>query len=391
MPDAPTVKRYQAGTHRLCDPLETFEWIQPYMPVLGITRVADVTRLDCIGIPTFQAIRPNSRSFAVTQGKGITPVAAKVSAIMESAELWHAERLAPPSRVARVADVEADLGYDVFDLRRLGRSLLNRGTRLEWLDAERMDGSGATLAPRECVTLDARVARRWAPPVFFSSSNGLASGNSVDEAALHALCEVVERDGTARIRALPSRAERAVDPGTVDAPEARDVLDQLDRAGMRTEILDARGPTGLPCFEVVIRSDDYEPGFFGAGCHLDATVALCRALTESAQSRLTQIAGSRDDLAVNFRRGPRVAPRNGTHPVPPGAIDFRAIGSLATVDIKQDLALVVDLVKAERGVSPIMLDLTREDLGIPVVKVIAPGLLYGGHPSELARLGRGQT
>lgn len=384
MADAPALKRFRGGTHRLCDPLETYERILPLLPALGITRVADVTRLDRIGIPTFQAIRPNSRSFSVTQGKGTTAVAAKVSAIMESAELWHAERLPPPSRVARVREVEAELGYDVLHLAHLGRSLLNRGTRLEWLDAERMDGSGRTFVPRDCVTLDARVARRWAPPVFFTSSNGLASGNSVDEAALHALCEVVERDGMARLRTLPAGAQCEVDPDTVDMPEACDLLDRLDRAGMRTQIRDARGPTAIPCFEVVIRGDDCDPGFLGAGCHLDAGVALCRALTEAPQSRLTQIAGSRDDLSASFRRGPATAARPGTA-AGAGGVDFRTIGSLSTDDIGRDLGVAVDRVKAQTGQSPMVLDLTRDDVQIAVVKVVAPGLLYGNYPSELAR------
>ncbi|HEX8156306.1 MAG TPA: YcaO-like family protein, partial [Solirubrobacteraceae bacterium] len=302
MADAPTLKRYVAGTHRLCHPLETFERVRPLFGVLGITRVADVTRLDRIGIPTYQAIRPNSRALSVSQGKGLTPIAAKVSAVMECAEWWHAERVRPPARVARVAELDAELGYDVFELSQVGRNLLNRGTMLEWLDARRMDGSGQTFVPRVCASIDGRVARRWAPPVLFGNSNGLASGNSLDEAALHALLEVVERDGTARLHALGSGAERRVDPETVDSAEASDLLDRFHTAGMRVQISDARSPTELPCFEVEISLADQAIGFVGAGCHLDAGVALCRALTEAAQSRLAQIAGSRDDLASSFRR-----------------------------------------------------------------------------------------
>jgi ribosomal protein S12 methylthiotransferase accessory factor len=352
---------------------------------MGITRVADVTRLDRIGIPTYQAIRPNARSLSVSQGKGITVIAAKVSAVMEGAELWHAERLPPPSRVARVAEIEAELGYDVFDLRHAERSLLNRGMRLDWLDARRMDGSGATFIPSEFVSMDARVARRWAPPVFYASSNGLASGNSFDEAALHATCELVERDGTARLRMLPSKAERVVDAETVDVPDACDLLERLARAGMRVTIYDARGPTELPCFEVLLRSEDHPFGFIGAGCHLDVGVALCRALTEAAQSRLAQIAGSRDDISGGFRRDLGTTTGNGSRPVPlaPAAtVSFREFISLATDDISRDLDLVVDRVKAQAGMAPIVVDLTREDLRIPVARVIAPGLGFDHRPAE---------
>ncbi len=385
VPDAPALKGYRLGTHRLCDPHETYERVRPVFPTLGITRVADVTRLDRIGIPTYQAIRPNSRSLSVSQGKGFTAMAAKVSAVMESVEMWHAERLPAGSRVARLADIEAELGYDLFGIVDLGRSLLNRGTRLDWLDARRMDGSGQTFVPGPYVSVDSRVARRWAPPMFLPSTNGLASGNSVGEASLHALLELVERDGTTRARALTTEDQRPVDVETVDAPEARDLLQRLDAAGIRVEIRDERGPTMLPSFATTIWSEDHPFGFAGWGCHLDPNVALCRALSEAAQSRLAQIAGSRDDVSGSFRRGHRSSERRLAASAPDSSVRFGDITSLATDDIEQDLGLVVDKVKAQTGVSPIVVDLTREELGIPVVKVVAPGLAFDHEPLERRR------
>jgi ribosomal protein S12 methylthiotransferase accessory factor len=324
----------------------------------------------------YQAIRPNSRSLSVSQGKGFTAAAAKVSAVMESAELWHAERVPRASREARVRDLEAGLGYDVFDLRHLEHSLLNRGTRLDWLEGELMDGSGRTFVPWAFVSLDGRMARRWAPPLFFASSNGLASGNSLDEAALHALLELVERDSTARARALPSESQRAVDLLTVGAPEPREILDRIAAAGMDVRVFDESGPTGLPSFQAELWSEDHPLRFGGYGCHLDASVALCRALTEAAQSRLAQIVGSRDDLTTSFRRGLGAAPRRGIPPLTARSVSFRDVRSLATDDVGQDLAIVVDKVRSHTGVAPIVVDLSREDLDIPVVKVLAPGLLF---------------
>jgi ribosomal protein S12 methylthiotransferase accessory factor len=84
-------KAFLRGTHRVCSPEETWERIQPAFGPAGLTRVADVTRLDVIGIPVFQAVRPRSRNLSVSQGKGATPMAARVSAAMEALELWHAE------------------------------------------------------------------------------------------------------------------------------------------------------------------------------------------------------------------------------------------------------------------------------------------------------------
>src|SRR5262249_20162679 len=72
--------------------------LRPLLPVLGITRVANVTGLDRIGVPVVMVCRPNSRSVAVSQGKGLTLAAAKASGIMEAAEGFHAERIERPLR-----------------------------------------------------------------------------------------------------------------------------------------------------------------------------------------------------------------------------------------------------------------------------------------------------
>lgn len=81
------------GTHRARLPEDTLRGLEPILDQVGITRIADVTWLDEIGIPVYQAIRPDSWSLCVSQGKGLTGDLAKVSAVMESIELWHAERM----------------------------------------------------------------------------------------------------------------------------------------------------------------------------------------------------------------------------------------------------------------------------------------------------------
>ena len=83
-----TPKAYRCGTHRLIGPEETMARARPFLGTMGITRIANVTGLDCIGVHVAQAIRPNSRSLAVSQGKGLTLAAAKASALMESIEAY---------------------------------------------------------------------------------------------------------------------------------------------------------------------------------------------------------------------------------------------------------------------------------------------------------------
>ncbi len=81
--------------------------IQPFFAQMGITRLANVTGLDTIGIPVVMACRPNSRSLAVTQGKGLDLEAAKVSAAMESIECHHAERILLPLKFASYRELVA--------------------------------------------------------------------------------------------------------------------------------------------------------------------------------------------------------------------------------------------------------------------------------------------
>lgn len=100
MPAAGTAKGHRAGTDRTISPARTLERIAPLLSAMGITRVADVTGLDCIGIPVAFCCRPNSRALAVSQGKGLDLAAAKASAIMESVEGFHAERVSLPVRWA---------------------------------------------------------------------------------------------------------------------------------------------------------------------------------------------------------------------------------------------------------------------------------------------------
>src|SRR4051794_5945638 len=93
MPDTIT---YRTGTYRAADPEETWQRVMPMLPRFGITRVADITRLDDIGLPVHVAYRPAGLTYAVSIGIGDTPAQSRVSAVMESIEAWHAENLRLP-------------------------------------------------------------------------------------------------------------------------------------------------------------------------------------------------------------------------------------------------------------------------------------------------------
>src|SRR5690242_16782687 len=124
-------KRFWTGTHRCQDPEQTLAAIRPLLPRFGITRLADLTGLDCLGIPVAAAHRPAAATLSVAQGKGATLTAAKVSAAMEAIETWHAEGAVPaPAETAPAAAL--DLGYQVAELTEAPGSLVTEQTVLDW-------------------------------------------------------------------------------------------------------------------------------------------------------------------------------------------------------------------------------------------------------------------
>lgn len=80
------------GTVRARTPEETWAAAAGLLPEFGLTRLADLTGLDCIGPPVWTAVRPASLTLSTSQGKGATPLLAKLSAVMEAIELWHLEQ-----------------------------------------------------------------------------------------------------------------------------------------------------------------------------------------------------------------------------------------------------------------------------------------------------------
>src|SRR5262249_12962626 len=150
-----------------------------------------------------------------------------------------------------------------------------------------------TLIPRECVHFSSLVRDEWTFPTFDVTTNGLASGNSTAEAVVHGLCELVERDClTAALRRPPTDRVR-IDPESIADPDCEYLLTRVAAADNGVEILDITGDSAIPCYCATITSPTMPVPALGAGCHPDARIALSRALTEAAQSRLGVIAAAR--------------------------------------------------------------------------------------------------
>ena len=194
-------KGHKRGTHRVISPRETLARMQPYLPPMGITRVANVTGLDTIGIPVVMAYRPNSRSLAVSQGKGLDLAAARASAVMESVEGYHAENVELPLKLASYRDLCTR--HTVVDTDLLPRCWWHRSFHpdlpLLWVKGEDWLRHEKVWIPFQLVHTRYTAAMRFDLNSFAATSTGLASGNHLLEAASHATCEVVERGPALRV------------------------------------------------------------------------------------------------------------------------------------------------------------------------------------------------
>ena len=371
-----TVARYSFGTRRAIPPSQTLRRIRPLMRDAGITRLADVTGLDWIGIPVYQAIRPNSRTLSASQGKGLTRAQARVSALMEALEGFHAEKIRQPSVRATVGSMRRQLDYDLRALSVTQPALLTDALVLDWVAATDLSTGASTWVPRQLCELDFCVRPRVHVPVFRASSNGLCSGNTPAEALIHGLCEVIERDSCRLDDRARFRPDRSIVLDTVSSRLGQRLLNRFLSARMDVQVVDMSGPIGLPCFEAWLDHPDGPALTRGSGCHPSRSTALIRALTEAAQSRLTYIAGARDDIPRSvYRAAMEGQPPSEFRPSTRGAErDYRAVPTLSGGGFGTQFRNIVERVRVLTGMSPLAVDLTRDELGVPIVFVVAPGL-----------------
>jgi ribosomal protein S12 methylthiotransferase accessory factor len=366
-------------------PSRTLDRLRPLLAQVGVTRVAVITGLDDIGIPVVMVCRPNGRSLSVSQGKGVDLTAAKVSGIMEAVEAWHAEHVLLPLRLATYRELAAVARVvDVEQLPRPARSRFQPDLSILWVEGTDVFSGERLWVPYECVHLDYRIPGPQGTGCFLANGTGLAAGNHVLEAVSHALCEVVERDAFALWDERPpeDRAARQVDLDSVTDPGCRRLLDAFAPAGVGVLASDLTTDVGLPVFSVTVVSRHRDPlrrfpAAMGGGCHPDRAVALSRALTEAAQGRLTLIAGSRDDFTTGYYRYIKDADVLATHLARLDAAPTRSFTDVAHVPaatIDDDVANELDRLKAAGVRQAILVDLTRPELRIPVVRMVVPGL-----------------
>jgi ribosomal protein S12 methylthiotransferase accessory factor len=381
-----TPKRWREGTHRTRSPQATLDAYRPLLPQFGITRLANVTGLDRIGLPVCIAVRPNSRALATSQGKGETLPAAMASAMMESIETWHAERVQAPLRWESYEALRREVRtVDPAQLPVRVDAAFYPSRPVLWMQGEDLVRGEPIHLPYELVAVN-YVRQPGHQAVFLESSNGLASGNHAVEATVHGLCEVIERDAVTLWELVPAarRDERRLDLGTLPEGRLSDIVQTLSDKGVMLAAWDITTDVGLPCYTCTIVEDPDSPlwrpvpMFSGHGAHLDPQIALSRAIHEAIQGRLTAISGSRDDLFPTdyVKVGNRDDHARSVQAIRDGRTSLAMRPAALPIGecIEDDLRTLLTRLQAVGVDTVVAVDLSRPEIGIPVVKVVVPGL-----------------
>lgn len=242
-----------------------------------------------------------------------------------------------------------ELEQEAIDLNKVRLEVPYSGQRINWFEGHRPDGAGGTspiMIPAQFVFLFCNLDEQH----LFSalSSTGLASGNTLAEAKVSALLEVIERDADATIPFDMSRAFRIES----DDPQVNFLLEQYEEMGIHVWFLDMTPEFGVPCYKSVVLGA--RGGLDkGSGSDLNGRSALLSAMTETPYPF----------------PGPKSAPA-------PEGLPVRKLEDLpdhSTGSADGDL-MVLEKTLMENGFVPAYADMTRKDLRIPVTRAIVPGL-----------------
>jgi ribosomal protein S12 methylthiotransferase accessory factor YcaO len=386
------------GVVRTVPPAETIRRVTPLMAAIGVTRVAEVTGLDRVGIPNFTAVRPRELGEGISyyNGKGLTKLAAHAGALMEAVERQAAEFCDLPVLYGTFEEMQRQAAaVDPAQIIVPRTTDYRPDMRLEWVEGYDLLSGKPTYLPLNTV-----VCPYEPPPgrlnLFFASSNGLASGNTMEEALCHALCEVIERDATAvsdtsknlaptvgnllAKMGLPASAAlsrntpigRLIDVDSLP-PRTLTLVRRLRRARLLIYLRDVTSTCRIPTFDCSIverRLDGRHLVHGGAGCHPDARVAVTRALTEAAQSRVGHIQGGREDLDRIVGNPPPFDPEElfGGGEL----VDFSTVKSYEHDYIDDEIRFLLKRLGEDGFAQVVAVDMTRPDVGVPVVRVVIP-------------------
>jgi ribosomal protein S12 methylthiotransferase accessory factor len=221
-------------------------------------------------------------------------------------------------------------------------------------------------------------------PFLFACSNGCAAGNNLEEAILQGFFELVERDSVAiwwynRIR------RPLVDLPSFNEPYMQTLVEEYRSQNRDVWALDVTSDLGIPSFAALSKNrNSNNEILMGFGTHLDAKIGLLRALTEMNQMYSVLDRGGNSspisydpEHKITMDWLAKATPENQPYlqPSSKSAKKSEDYPQLTTPDLLGDIAVCRQIIE-KKGMEMLVLDQTREDIGLKVVKVIVPGLRH---------------
>lgn len=353
--------------------------VAPYLEKMGVTRLSRQTDLDCVGLPVWCAYTPNSRSIVIAQGKGLEDIDAKASAAMEALERAVAGEPTTITTVSSARDLRrrGDRAEPLDCLIAAGEKVVGEDEELTWSLATELLHDLPIHVPQDAALLDRTRQNR-----FWMSSDGLASGNTLEEAIFHGILERIERDAHVlwQIGSDDQRYACCVDPRSFADAALSGLIDRIEAAGLILKLFDITSDIDIPCYTALVAPSAVNgkaPLRFvevtgGSGAHPWAVRAAIRAVTEALQSRLTYISGARDDVWPELFAMPLPAQTRSAFLAVP------ASGSAAATRPAENISILLHKLLTrlrESGIgSVIALPLTPANLPFSVVKIFIPDL-----------------
>jgi ribosomal protein S12 methylthiotransferase accessory factor len=345
----------------------------------AISRVAELTGLDNIGLPVFTCVRALSDTISIHAGKGLEPSFARCGAIMEAIEFEAAEHPQGKFICGRAAEIPAEERLAIEDAFPVRSSTVNDLTPIAWEEMTNVQNGAVKLVPSDLIWMVPRIKDQ--PLMYLQmGSNGLASGASSEDAILSGLYEILERDAWTlnqflldNCGVLPTRTPLINLPPRLEA-----IVRKVEAAGIKIHLFDLTNDYRVPVFSAVMvdLSGNVAGTFGGFGSHLNAEIAAIRAITETAQARCCYISGARDDL---FRRQFLLMKRMDQHKLDSMFNDL-SLGSPISdyrvtkfPDVKSELRYLLKLVRSH-GVSEVFVKPLGMfmDQRVHVVRVVSP-------------------
>ena len=377
---------------RTIPPEETLKKVIPLLEKAGMDPVEDITDRDNLGIPVYSVYRKMTAkgTFGNYNGKGATPEQAKASAVMEAMERYSAEQ--------RESD---EVAYGTMQqMRDSGMPFVEPADLI--LPARVMGMvESAEIAWVECYDI-LRGEEVWVPAcavfypyypdgdlqLFRFHTNGIAAGNTIEEAILHAIFEVIERDAWSIAESFNrTKADIIIDDD--DSVPAR-LLRNFRDAGIEIRLKDLTtdvGVTTIGASSDDVRTKDPEMLDIGVGTHLNPEIAAIRALTEVAQSRTTHKHGLKVNAELQKRTREmgyeRVKEANALWYADSMASEkLSSMKDEATEYVLDDIEVVLGKLMDAGFDRVIIADLTRPEIGVPTVRAIIPGMEVSTMDSE---------